>query len=117
MTPLSYHEAKKVLEQQKIAEEVMNRYERLRGLHAEHGFQRRRELIQVLEDLENEGRGKGAGRTRRLSRETIEQIRNLKEEGKSNAAISRQTGTSPVTVAKYVGESREASHGRMKKAS
>jgi DNA-binding NarL/FixJ family response regulator len=110
MVSLSYHEAKKILEQQQLAEEVMKRYERLKGAHAEHGFTQRRELIQVLEDIEAADRMKQGGNGQRgLSFQRIEEIRKLKAEGKSNAEISRQTGTSPITVAKYVGGTRPKS--------
>lgn len=110
MALLSYHEAKKILEQQQLAEEVMKRYERLKGAHAEHGFTRRRELIRVLEDIEAVDRiAQGGNGKRSLSLQRIEEIRRLKAEGRSNAAISRQTGTSPITVAKYVGRTRPKS--------
>lgn len=107
MAPLSYNEAKKVLEQQKLAEEVMTRYKRLGGIHQEYGFERRRDLIRILEDIEDaERREKGGGGQRGLPPETVETIHRMKAEGKSNAEISRQTGTSPITVAKYVGRTR-----------
>ena len=85
----------------------MKRYERLKGAHAEHGFEKRRELIRVLEDIEaTDRRARGGNGKRGLSTQMVEQIHHLKAEGKSNAEISRQTGTSPITVAKYVGRTR-----------
>lgn len=44
----------------------------------------------------------GKGRGRGLPAKTVNQIKTMKAEGKSNAEISRVTKASPITVAKYV---------------
>jgi DNA-binding NarL/FixJ family response regulator len=98
---MNYSEAKQVLESQEAAKAVLAKYEKLANAHEEHGFKNRRLFIKALEEIDQANRSKGRGK-RGLAPETIDQIKNLKAEGKSNAEIARQTGVSPLTVGKYV---------------
>lgn len=115
---MNYSEAKQVLEQQEKAKAVLETYTKVANAHQQLGFNTRGELIKALQEIDlAEGgrarRAKGTGKRKRaakggrrgqrgLAPEMIAQIQKLKSEGKTNAAISRTTGVSSLTVAKYV---------------
>jgi len=106
---MNYSEAKKILDRQEAAKAVLVQYEKLASAHEKFGFNTRREFVRALQEIEEAERG-GRGRGKRgLSPDVIDKIQKLKAEGKSNAEISRTTGVSPLTVAKYVkGEAGKA---------
>jgi hypothetical protein len=114
---MRYSEAKQVLEKAEKAKAVLESFQKVSGLHQQFGFKTRRDFIKALKEIDRaeggnvrgagtrkaKGRVKSKGRgPRGLSPETVEQIKKLKSEGKSNAEISRTVGVSPLTVAKYV---------------
>lgn len=99
---MKYSEAKQILDQQEKAQAIIEGYQKVASAHEQFGFKSRREFIKALQEIEQGERKKGGRGARGLSPDVIDQIKKLKDEGKSNAAISRMIGVSPLTVAKYV---------------
>lgn len=97
---MKFSEAKAVLEKQEAAKAALAQYEKLTTVHEAYGFSSRREFIKALQELDEGAGSKGRGRG--LSSATVNQIRDLKAAGKSNAEISRTLKVSPLTVGKYV---------------